>query len=58
MPEQTTKQIQRLTPEVYAALEKQLPKIAVTNETSPMSAGMQLGIQMVLRALREGFVAG
>lgn len=58
MPEQPIKQIQRLTPEVYAALEKSLPPMAVSNDTSPMQAGMQLGIQMVLRKLREGYVVG
>lgn len=58
MTDQVAKQVQRLTPEVYADLERQLPKMAVTNDTSPMQAGYQLGVQTVLRLLREGYVTG
>jgi hypothetical protein len=55
---EATKEINRLTAEAYAALEKSLPPMAVSNDTSAMQAGYQLGIQMVLRKLREGFVIG
>jgi hypothetical protein len=57
MPDEQVKRVTRLTPEVYAALEKQLPKMVVTAETTDMQAGMQLGVQLVLKHLREGFVA-
>ena len=59
MPDQTNiVTVNRLAPEVYKDLEKKLPPIAVNNETSPMQAGFQLGVQTVLKMLREGFVTG
>ena len=54
----TTTENQRLAPEAYAALCKQLPVIAVNNETGVLQAGFQLGVQAVLQKLREGFVVG
>jgi hypothetical protein len=48
----------RLTQEQYDALVKKLPSIAVGNDTSPMQAGFQLGVQLVLKHLREGFTLG
>jgi hypothetical protein len=50
--------VQRLSPLAYEQLRKSLPDIAVNNETSPMQAGYQLGIQAILKKLREGFVVG
>lgn len=55
---QETKQVQRLTADAYKQLVAQVPGIAVTNETSPMQAGYQLGVQRVLELLRKGFVIG
>lgn len=46
----------RLTPEVYADLEKKFAKPLVTDNTSPIQAGYQLGVQAVLQALRVGYV--
>jgi hypothetical protein len=53
-----TKVVTRLAPEVYASLVQKCPAIAVTNDTSEMQAGFQLGVQYLLKLLREGFVAG
>jgi hypothetical protein len=38
-----------------AALAKSLPTPAVDNDTTPLTAGMKLGVQVVLQKLREGF---
>lgn len=46
----------RLNSEVYAALEKQLPQPYIDSTTSPQQVGYLLGIQAVLKKLREGFV--
>jgi hypothetical protein len=46
----------RLTPEVYAKLEKQCINPVVTTQTTDLLAGFQLGVQHVLRLLREGYV--
>lgn len=54
MPEVIT--VNRLSKAVYDDLVKKLPQMAVTNDTSPMHAGMQIGIQLVLKHLREGYV--
>jgi hypothetical protein len=56
MSNPTTKLVIRLSAEVYADIEKKVPKIAVTNDTSPMQAGYQLGVQAVLELLRKGYV--
>lgn len=53
-----TTEKQRLAPEAYVALIKTCPIIAVTNDTSLLQAGFQLGVQHVLQKLREGFVVG
>lgn len=45
----------RLTPDVYAKLEKQCASPAVTSTTSELEAGYKLGVQQVLKLLREGF---
>ena len=44
-----------LTPSSYNALLHQLPKLGVTND--PIHAGILIGIQMTLQALRDGFVS-
>ncbi len=46
----------RLDSDQYAKLAKALPQLAVTNDTSAHQAGFQLGIQLVLQKLREGWV--
>lgn len=47
----------RLTPEAYKALEaKVLSDIYVTDKTTDIQAGHMLGIQKVLKELRDGFV--
>lgn len=52
------KVVNRLSLESYGALTRTLPVIAVNNETSAHQAGFQLGIQLVLQKLREGYVVG
>lgn len=52
-PEKT---VTRLNAEVYAALEKQLPQPHIDSSTSPQQAGFLLGVQAVLKKLREGYV--
>jgi hypothetical protein len=46
----------RLNADVYAKLEKQLSRTAVTDQTSPIAAGFQLGVEYVLKALRNNIV--
>jgi hypothetical protein len=48
-------QLAILTTPVYESLSRQFP-ILVNRETTDIMAGMQLGIQLVLQKLREGFV--
>lgn len=51
-------EVVRLTQEQLAELEKKLPPPVVTNSTSDLMAGYQLGIQTVLKELRNGFTFG
>ena len=53
-----TKYIARLTKEVYEDLERKLPAPIVQRDTTDLQAGFQLGIQNVLKLLREGYVIG
>ena len=55
-PEVKITEAVRLAPNVYNALEKSLPIPAVTTTTTELQAGFALGIQFVLKQLREGFV--
>ena len=55
-PKQTESLIVRLTPEVYAVLESKLSKLIVTEATTPIQVGYQLGVQAVLKELRAGYV--
>ena len=55
MPEQNIVTVVRLRQDVYLSLESKLPKPVVTDNTSPLQAGYQLGVQAVLKLLREGF---
>jgi len=55
MNEQT---LVRLDPTQYQQLERHLPPPSVTNSTSDLMAGYQLGVQAVLKLLREGYTVG
>lgn len=48
--------VHRLTQEVYKHLEGQMPAPFVNQQTTDVQAGFALGIQYVLKQLREGFV--
>ncbi|APU00309.1 hypothetical protein HOR55_gp22 [Ralstonia phage RS-PII-1] len=49
-------EVTRLTEEQYESLEKQLAPPTVTQVTTDLQAGYQLGVQEVLRKLRSGYV--
>jgi hypothetical protein len=51
-------EMHRLSAESYDKLQKVCPAIAVTNETTERQMGYQLGVQFVLKLLREGYVIG
>lgn len=55
-PSQKTREVVRLTADVYKSLERELPAPGVGATTTDIQAGEQIGIQRVLRLLREGFV--
>lgn len=56
-PTTTVRTMARLSHEQYTALEKMLPPPMMMNEkTTDLMAGQLLGVQLVLRLLREGFV--
>lgn len=55
-PTDHPRQMVRLTPAAYQALEKMVPQPYIDNETTPIAAGYKLGVQAVLKALREGYV--
>jgi hypothetical protein len=54
-PKVTTIVITRLSPEVYAKLESQLPRIGKPGTEN--EAAYLVGVQHVLAALRTGFIA-
>lgn len=45
-----------LTQEQYLRLEKALPPPLLDNNTTDLQAGFRLGVQAVLKMIREGFV--
>lgn len=51
-----TQTVVRLAQEVYAELEKKHTRLAVSATTTPIEAAFQLGVQSVLRDLRNGYV--
>lgn len=57
-PTNTTLTVVRLEQAVYDDLCKQLPRLVVTSATTAHEAGYQLGIQLVLQKLRDGYVSG
>lgn len=48
-------QVFRLSKPAYEALEKELPVPYADNDTSVLAAGYKLGVQAVLKKLREGY---
>lgn len=51
-------EVVRLSPDQYQKLERSLVQPTVTTQTTELLAGYQLGVQEVLKKLREGYVAG
>lgn len=49
-------ELTRLRPDVYAGLEKQVAAPYVDRQTTEIQAGFLLGIQHVLKVLRDGYV--
>lgn len=58
IPEDTIQVFHRLSLDAYRQLEKSIPPPTPTNDTSDIRAGFLLGVQHVLKALRDGFVVG
>ncbi|QYD70143.1 hypothetical protein KZJ38_07500 [Paraburkholderia edwinii] len=48
----------RLDPFTYRELEQKLTPPVVTTQTTELLAGYQLGVQSVLKLLREGYTVG
>lgn len=57
-PQNTTREIARLDSDTYGKLAQQFGAPIVTDKTTDIQAGYQLGVQAVLAALRHGFVIG
>lgn len=51
-----TRHIVRLQPELYQKLETKLSRTIVTSSTSAIEVGYQLGVEAVLKELRNGYV--
>lgn len=51
-------QVHRLSKEAYEVLERQCGPIKPTTTTTPIEAGYTLGVQHVLKMVREGFAHG
>lgn len=51
-----TRYIVRLQPELYQKLETKLSRTMVTSSTSAIEVGYQLGVEAVLKELRNGYV--
>lgn len=51
-----TRYIVRLQPELYQKLETKLSRTVVTSDTSAIQVGYQLGVEAVLKELRNGYV--
>lgn len=48
----------RLSYEQFSALEKKVGRIGVGNQTTQLEVAFQLGVQSVLKELRDGYVVG
>lgn len=53
-----TQIIARMDYDTYSKLAASLPRPTVTDKTTDIQAGFQLGVAAVLERLREGFVIG
>ena len=53
-----TKEVVRLSPTQYAALERSLPGPVPQPNSAEHHVGYLLGIQFVLQKLRQGFTVG
>lgn len=51
------KEVVRLDPVQYSKLEQQLPGPVVGKETTELQVAYSLGVQAVLKLLREGYVS-
>lgn len=51
-------EMHRLSTESYAKLAAKMPLIYVDADTTVLQASFQLGVQHVLKQLREGWVVG
>lgn len=60
MPDNTKNiiQVHRLSKQAYDDLEKKLGPIKPTTTTTPIEAGYTLGVQHVLKLVREGYTIG
>lgn len=56
--DQPIQQYGALLPQVYKKLEAQCPKPIISAPGDPVYAAYALGVQHVLKLLREGFVVG
>lgn len=56
MTNPTTVEVVRLQHDIYLKLEQELSKTFVTDATTPLWAGYALGVEAVLKKLRNGFV--
>lgn len=51
------KEVVRLDPRQYATLESKLPGPVVGRDTTELQVAYNLGVQAVLKLLREGYVS-
>lgn len=58
IPQSTPQETHRLTLPAYKQLEQMCEAAQVNGTTTEIQAGFKLGIQHVLRLLRDGFVIG
>ncbi len=58
MAEQPKVTVVVLQQDVYKVLEARLSRITVNQQTTDLMAGYQLGVEAVLRELRNGMVVG
>lgn len=57
-PATDTRVVVRLEASIYAKLEQKLSRTVVTAETTPITLGYSMGVEAVLKELRNGFVVG
>lgn len=54
---QAIKEVVRLDPVQYSTLERQLPGPVIGKDTTELQVAYNLGVQAVLKLLREGYVS-